>query len=819
MSGFNSGPAGTSMLPGELSSAKIRELMENAQRTIAERKQSLGLEGIPAKPQLIPQGLIADPETAERARRAAELQARIASKFDSIVKRTEPSPLPQEDPVRKEREQMRNLIFDEHGKTIDALTGEEIHIPQRTPTLRANVRAQKSHTIKESTDGTNSNSALRALTASRYFDPRLSLKGTARPKRALSFYEPGKFIKIGQRLRTKAQLERLQESVAQAAKRTGIASAAKLATIQPKRHVDEASVPDLECYGSPDDNDVGKLINESWITDLIEHPIKIRAPTDLNKPPEIPLLLTKRERKKLRRQNRQEAQKERQERVRLGLEKPPEPKVKLANLMRVLGSEAVQDPSKVEAYVRKQMESRKKAHEAANASRKLTKEQARFKRIRKIREDTSVRTHVAVYRVRDLTNPAHRFKVETNANQLFMTGLVAMHSDCNVIIVEGGPKQQRRFKRLMLHRIKWLENKRGIVESEVANSTHAPCTLVWEGTVKQRAFENMQVKVCPTELFARELFRKRDVEHYWDMAYSGANRILFTHLDLGFHQYSIARHRKMTPEFADLGPHEITLESPRIPYDRCTVKPYRNHMQASRNQTSSPNVTTPNSTAHELNRVVGKMLQSVRENHQVPTALPVPSNDRQLRQTKSRLLRKSCEVTKTPLELKTHLTADNAPNGSAEGVDSANVPYYQPSEAWKKCVRCKKVAIFTQIHDPSEAPRVWDNDLKAKWKRFGIRGGRLQKERGNLSKRSMGANSDLLSEFTAGSVVWAKMSGALRHHLAVAPPLIGIGSQLLNTLAQHCTRVDSLSLMTRSTRVFCASMGFCMSDYGCSVNR
>lgn len=66
--------------------------------------------------------------------------------------------------------------------------------------------------------------------------------------------------------------------------------------------------------------------------------------------------------------------------------------------MRVLGSEAVQDPSKVEAYVRKQMESRKRAHEAANASRKLTKEQARFKRIKKIREDTSTRTHVTVYR-------------------------------------------------------------------------------------------------------------------------------------------------------------------------------------------------------------------------------------------------------------------------------------------------------------------------------------------------------------------------------------------------------------------------------------
>ncbi|CDS40393.1 U4:U6 small nuclear ribonucleoprotein Prp3 [Echinococcus multilocularis] len=560
MSGFNSGPAGTSVLPGELSSAKIRELMENAQRTIAERKQSLGLEGIPAKPQLVPQGLIADPETAERARRAAELQARIASRFDSLVNGTEASPLPQEDPIRKEREQMRNLIFDEHGKTIDAVTGEEIRIPQRTPTLKANVRAQKSQTVKGTTDGQNNKNSSRTLAASRYFDPRLSLKGTARPRRSLSFYEHGKFIKIGQRLRTKAQLERLQESVAQAAKRTGIASAAKLATIQPKRHVDETSVPDLEWwdayimkdgvtnYGaSDDDDDVGRLINESWITDLIEHPIKMRAPTDLNKPPEIPLLLTKKERKKLRRQNRQEAQKERQERVRLGLEKPPEPKVKLANLMRVLGSEAVQDPSRVEAYVRKQMESRKKAHEAANAFRKLTKEQARFKRIRKIREDTSIRTYVAVYRVRDLTNPAHRFKVETNANQLFMTGLVAMHSDCNVIIVEGGPKQQRRFKRLMLHRIKWLENKRGIVESEVANFTCTPCTLVWEGTVKQRAFDNMQVKVCPTELFARELFRKRDVEHYWDMAYSGAIShdcwshflmIIYADPILVFHYYS-----------------------------------------------------------------------------------------------------------------------------------------------------------------------------------------------------------------------------------------------------------------------------------------
>lgn len=48
---------------------------------------------------MVPQGLIADPEVAERARRAAELQARIASKFESLVKDIEPSP-PIEDPIR-----------------------------------------------------------------------------------------------------------------------------------------------------------------------------------------------------------------------------------------------------------------------------------------------------------------------------------------------------------------------------------------------------------------------------------------------------------------------------------------------------------------------------------------------------------------------------------------------------------------------------------------------------------------------------------------------------------------------------------------------
>jgi hypothetical protein len=51
------------------------------------------------------------------------------------------------------------------------------------------------------------------------------------------------------------------------------------------------------------------------------------------KPTYMPVFLTKKERKKLRRQSRREAWKEEQEKVRLGLEAPPEPKLRYPTLV------------------------------------------------------------------------------------------------------------------------------------------------------------------------------------------------------------------------------------------------------------------------------------------------------------------------------------------------------------------------------------------------------------------------------------------------------------------------------------------------------
>lgn len=47
----------------------------------------------------------------------------------------------------------------------------------------------------------------------------------------------------------------------------------------------------------------------------------------------------------------------------------------------------------------------------------------------------------------DFSNGSHKFKVETNAKQLFLTGTVVLFKDINVVVVEGGPKQQKKYKK------------------------------------------------------------------------------------------------------------------------------------------------------------------------------------------------------------------------------------------------------------------------------------------------------------------------------------------------------------------------------------
>ncbi|XP_071040336.1 U4/U6 small nuclear ribonucleoprotein Prp3 isoform X2 [Parasteatoda tepidariorum] len=379
--------------PGELTTLQIKEMMANAQRMIEERKKQMLLTGVMNQsPTVASSSAAAEaPSLSENKARIAQLTAMIQAKLSS-----KPTLLTNWKPDDSKTHKPAPLILDSEGRTLD-MTGKEVHLTHHMPTLKANIRAQKRAQFKMSHE-----KVMEELFEQKFYDPRVSAKNFQRPRKGFKFHDKGKFEQLAQRLRTKAQLEKLQEEIAQAARKTGISSATKLALIVPRKEYKEGDVPDIEWWDSyilQSDNydaDESKL---EGVTALVEHPIQMKSPCDTSQPVFIPLYLTKKERKKLRRQNRREAWKEKQEKIRLGLEPPPEPKVRMSNLMRVLGNQAVQDPTKVEAHVREQMIKRQKAHEEANAARKLTAEQKREKKIRKLKEDTSTGVHVALYRL------------------------------------------------------------------------------------------------------------------------------------------------------------------------------------------------------------------------------------------------------------------------------------------------------------------------------------------------------------------------------------------------------------------------------------
>ena len=152
-------------------------------------------------------------------------------------------------------------------------------------------------------------------------------------------------------------------------------------------------------------------------------------------------------------------------------------------------------------------------------------------------------------RVKVLSDPAHRFKVRKNAEQLNLTGVCIFHPSFNMVYVEGASKFIRNYKRLLLRRIAWTEpaRARGAEEVEIDNDDDGAgpsertdnstvvtgddgaqqvvslednrCDLVWEGQLMERAFNSFKPKTCPNDAAAREVLGTK-IAGYWDQVKS-----------------------------------------------------------------------------------------------------------------------------------------------------------------------------------------------------------------------------------------------------------------------------------------------------------
>jgi U4/U6 small nuclear ribonucleoprotein PRP3 len=197
----------------------------------------------------------------------------------------------------------------------------------------------------------------------------------------------------------------------------------------------------------------------------------------------------------------------------------------MSNLMRVLGSQTVADPSALEQKVRAAAAQRVKNHEMRNMARKLTPAERKDKMKKKQERDADEAIWVALFCVGSLDNPKVRFKIDINAQQTMLTGQALMVDDwgASLIVVEGGPRAVRRFVRLMMLRIRWGQlspSRHGVDAAKEEIDSASPklnfCRLVWKGEVRRRTFKGFRFEVCPDAQTARRALELRGVPHYWD---------------------------------------------------------------------------------------------------------------------------------------------------------------------------------------------------------------------------------------------------------------------------------------------------------------
>ena len=375
-----------------------------------------------------------------------------------------------------------------------------------------------------------------------YFDSSLGAKTAtlkSRNSRQLVFNQKGKYVQQAAALRRQHALEQMKKRIAESSRKAFVdddLDTGKSFLIEAPPHIewwDEGIVGD-------DYSNEPKIESaDSIITIWVVHPVLLEPPQENLMPAPKPMFLTSKEQAKLRRQTRMANLKEYQAKVRLGLEPPPPPKVKKANLLRVLGDAALADPTAVEARVTKEIQERADKHHQQNQERRLTKEEANEKLAKNQVKDAEKGIHVSVYKVKSLANGRHRFKISKHAEQESLTGLCIQNPHFNLIIVEGGEHGIISYKKLMLNRIDWTENlaptaairegnKEVLAEflraenqkGELKDNSQNECVLVWEGEEKGRAFRRWGSRICETDTEARDLLKKSKMENFWTLAKS-----------------------------------------------------------------------------------------------------------------------------------------------------------------------------------------------------------------------------------------------------------------------------------------------------------
>jgi U4/U6 small nuclear ribonucleoprotein PRP3 len=375
-----------------------------------------------------------------------------------------------------------------------------------------------------------------------YFDPKVVREVKPRAQRTIVFNEHGKYLDQASKLRAQGRLEQIKKMLALQARRAGLDENSERGFMVEEPPAvewwDEGILADLT-YDCIDDPAKVKIhTDDSIVTFYVQHPPLLKAAQEQHLVEVKPMYLTTKETQKLRRMRRAADHKELQAKIRLGLEPPPPPKVKRGNMMRVMGEQAIADPTAVEQLVESQIQQRHDDHVNANEDRKLTKEEQLKKLAANQAKDGQKGLHICVFKINTLAFGKHRYQIDLNAKQLALSGVTVFNPDLNLVIVEGGHYAITKFKKLMMQRIKWQENGPPTdVQAEkqagdpswlkptddignLKDHSSNKCILIFEGEIKKKSFRKWGSKMCETAGEARELLGRSKLDSLWALAKS-----------------------------------------------------------------------------------------------------------------------------------------------------------------------------------------------------------------------------------------------------------------------------------------------------------
>ena len=291
-------------------------------------------------------------------------------------------------------------------------------------------------------------------------------------------------------------------------------------------------------------------LHEKRVTrNLIEHDVPLSNESldqHLNQTIIMPLMMTARERKRLKTQQRLEREREKQLKIRQGLIPAPAPKANLKNFMKVYMNDGTQDPTKLEKKIIQEIEQRKKNHDMRNEEKKLTWEQKKAKREEKLGADESNELVCVIYRIPDngaaLSHPQNRFKLNTNAKQFKISGTIILFNGASegtngLLIAEGGAKAVKKFCHVIENRIGWnlrfnkgkenaTDNHDGNMETnddendddeDDDQEKSGKCQFMWKGTIENRSFKFFKSQqLFSDESTARNSLNCFGIAHYMD---------------------------------------------------------------------------------------------------------------------------------------------------------------------------------------------------------------------------------------------------------------------------------------------------------------